>query len=163
VNCAASGNNYIFTGVAGTQSFSQGNLGEGLVPVGFVWLRSVRTTATAPTAAATPILYMGWGTGNAFGTYDGTATVMLPVFTPPEFGNSTLPYSRTRANATSALFTNVTAALNKEGTVLAARLKPSIIDMWSFGVANINSVHPQFRYFGPMEKGLYTFTSPSQN
>ena len=62
-----------------------------------------------------------------------------------------------------ALFTNVTAALSKEGTILAARLKPASVDPWSFTVGSLNSVHPSLRYFGPLEKGLYTFTTPGGN
>jgi hypothetical protein len=80
---------------------------------------------------------------------------------PPEFNNSTLPYTRTRQNASAVLFTNVTAALSKEGTILASRLKTAVIDPWNFTDSHINSVHPSLRYFGPLEKGLYTFTSPT--
>jgi len=150
---------YITYGTAGTPISG----GEGNWPSGFTWIRSFRTGSLAVTGASAPVLKFGWSTGGAFNIPSGTATLMLPVFQPPEFNNSTLPYSRSRLNASAALFTNVTAALSKEGTILAARLKPSIVDPWSFTTANVNSVHPKLRYFGPLEKGLYTFTTPNGN
>lgn len=152
---------FIYTGTAGA-AVSIGK-GEGNNPVGFTWLRALRTGAASVTQANSPLLQLGWTTGGSTGNPSGTATVMLPVFNPPEFNNSTIPYSRTRLNSSAALFTNVGAALNKEGTILAARLKPTIVDPWSFTLSNVNSVHPKLRYFGPMEKGLYTFTTPSGN
>lgn len=137
--------------------------GEGIVPFGFVTLKAIRTTATAPTAAATPILTIGWATGGSLVVPSGTVDLFLPFTMPPEFNNSVIPYARSRVNASAALFTNVTAALSKEGTILAARLKPAVIDPWLFTATNLNSVHPALRYFGPLEKGLYTFTTPSGN
>lgn len=137
--------------------------GEGLVPFGFVTLRAIRTTNTAPTAAAAPILKVGWATGGSLTTPSGTVDLFLPFTMPPEFNNSVIPYARSRVNASAALFTNVTAALSKEGTILAARLKPAVVDPWLFTASNLNSVHPALRYFGPLEKGLYTFTTPSGN
>lgn len=154
---------YLFTGIANAATSLTGTIGEGNVPSGFTYIRQVRTTATAPTAFATPVLQFGWCTGGNLLTPTGTALLMVPYSFPPEFGNSTLPYGRTRLNSSAALFTNVTAALSKEGTVLAARLKPTVVDPWSFATANLNSVHPTLRYFGPLEKGLYTFTTPSGN
>lgn len=139
--------------------------GEGIVPYGFTWLRSLRVGPLAVNAQVTPAVYqLGWSSDGVF-TAIGAAekTLMLPVFPPAEFGNSTLPYSKTRLNASAALFTNVTAALNKEGTILAARLKPSSVDPWNFNSTHIDAVHPKLRYFGPLEKGLYTFTTPSGN
>jgi hypothetical protein len=139
--------------------------GEGIVPFGFTYVKQVRTTGTAPTAAATPTLTIGWASGGypIPASPTGTLTLFAPQFFPPEFANSTIPYGRTRLNSSAALFTNVTAALSKEGTILAARLKPSLVDMWTFTTTHVNSVHPRLRYFGPMEKGLYTFTTPSGN
>lgn len=137
--------------------------GTGTTPYGFVWLRAWRTTGTAPTAANSPFLQYGWVTGGNFAAPTGTRTLFLPYQMPPEFNNSVLPYNRARLNASAALFTNVTAALSKEGTILAARLKPAVVDPWSFTVGNLNSVHPSLRYFGPLEKGLYTFTTPGGN
>lgn len=160
---------YGFAGVAGTpgavngiSTITVGTLGEGTIPQGFTYLKQIRTTATAPSLTyATPILQVGWASGGQLAAPSGTALVMVPYGMPPEFNNSTIPYQRSRANSTAALFTNVTAALSKEGTVLAARLKADTIDPWAFGAVHLNSVHPSMRYFGPLEKGLYTFTSPT--
>jgi hypothetical protein len=152
-----------FVGVAGSTGALVGTIGEGVVPIGFTYLKSMRTTGTAPTAFATPTLQVGWATYSAGTLGSGTITCFSPYAPPPEFNNSTLPYGRTRLNSSAALFTNVTAALSKEGTVLCARLKPSVVDPWSFASTHINSVHPSLRYFGPLEKGLYTFTTPSGN
>jgi hypothetical protein len=138
--------------------------GVGNVPSGFVWLRSFRTRTVAPPAAANPFLQFGWASENKFETLgDNKIVLFLPLFPPAEFQNSTLPYSRTRLNASAALFTNVSAALTKEGTVLAARLKQADIDPWNQSETNLNQVHPKLRYYGPLEKGLYTFTTPSGN
>lgn len=157
---AAVADGFLLTGIAGSPMSSGG---EGFFPVGFSWIRQIRTTATAPTAASAPLLQFGWCTGGSTATPTGTVDLMVPFAMPPEFNNSTIPYGRSRVNSSAALFTNVTAALSKEGTVLAARLKPAIVDPWSFTVGHLNSVHPALRYFGPLEKGLYTFTTPSGN
>ncbi len=157
---ASTASGFLLTGTAGAP-MSGG--GEGFFPIGFSWIRQIRTTATAPTASTTPLLQFGWCTGGDIATPTGTVDLMVPFAMPPEFNNSTIPYGRSRVNASAALFTNVTAALSKEGTVLAGRLKPAIVDPWSFSVGHLNSVHPALRYFGPLEKGLYTFTTPSGN
>lgn len=154
---------YRFSGVAASTTPAQGSIVEGVVPVGFAWIRAIRTTASAPPSATNCHLSFGWCTGGTVGGPSGTCTAMVPFSMPPEFNNSTLPYGRTRLNASAALFTNVTAALSKEGTVLAARLKPSVVDPWLFTLNHVNSVHPDLRYYGPLEKGLYTFTTPSGN
>jgi hypothetical protein len=154
-------NGFEFSNIAG-QAIPSGS-GTGTTPYGFTWLRAWRTTATAPTAANGPFLQYGWVTGGNFALPTTTRTFFLPYQMPPEFNNSVLPYNRSRLNASAALFTNVTAALSKEGTILAARLKPAVVDPWSFTTSNLNSVHPSLRYFGPLEKGLYTFTTPGGN
>lgn len=160
-NALTMGTGFEYRGIAGGNTSIFGTC-SGTVPFGFVWVMAMRTTAVAPTAKSTPLVQLGWVTKDTF-TSPGAAEVilMLPYSAPPEFNNSVLPYSRTRLNASAALFTNVTAVMSKEGTVLAARLKPAVADPWSFTSNNINSVHPSIRYFGPLEKGLYTFTSPT--
>lgn len=160
VRSAVSGFSHV--GSAGTAI--PANSGEGEYPVGFTWLKALRTGTSAVNGATAPWLQVGWSTDGVFNALgDAPKTLFMPVFNPPEFANSTLPYSKTRLNASAALFTNVTAALSKEGTVLAARLKPTVVDPWSFSATNIDSVHPKLRYYGPLEKGLYTFTTPSGN
>lgn len=159
----STGDGFQFIGLAGSALATTGILGEGVIPFGFVSLRTVRTRSVAPTVFAAPLLQIGWFTGGTIFNPTSTAMLMLPYVMPPEFNNSTIPYSRSRLNASAALFTNVTAALSKEGTILAGRLKDAIVDPWNFTATNINSVHPSLRYFGPLEKGLYTFSTPSAN
>lgn len=159
----ADGTYFTFEGSPGASVAITGNVTDGVVPWGFVWIVQMRTTATAPNADTAPKLRFGWNTGGRMMLPIGGANVLYPFSPPPEFKHSRIPYTRTRLNASSALFTNVTAALAKEGTVLAARLKGTIVDPWNFTVADLNSVHPDMRYYGPLEKGLYTFTTPSAN
>jgi hypothetical protein len=139
-----------------------GTIVEGEVPYGFVRLVSAFTGLTSPLTVATNGTFRyGWSTGGTIVSPGSNAVVLLPFSNPPEANNSLLPYTKTRLNAAAALFTNVTAALNKEGTILGARLKSSTVSPWTFSESDLNSVHPKLRYFGPLEKGLYTFTTPS--
>jgi hypothetical protein len=154
---------HIFQGFAASATALLGSLTEGFVPVGFSYVRALRTTNTAPNASTSPNLKFGWTTGGSIGNPSNSKLLWAPFGPPPEFNNSTLPYGRTRLNSSAALFTNVSAALSKEGTILAARLKPSVVDPWLFNSGHLNSTHPSLRYYGPMEKGLYTYTSPSGN
>jgi hypothetical protein len=88
--------------------------------------------------------------------------VLFPVTRPVEAATTTIPWKSVRATAVGALFSNVTAVLNKEGTVKAARVNSEIINPLYFGGYDkaIDRVYPKDRYFGPMENGLYTFTLP---
>lgn len=83
---------------------------------------------------------------------------LMPAFPPPAIGDSAIPYEATRATAAAVLLSNVTAVLNKEGTVEAARAPVSSFEAfqplkWDFG-----SLQPSSRYFGPLEKGLYVYS-----
>lgn len=161
MKAASVADGFLFTAVAGTTI--NPSLGAGTVPFGFTWLRAWRTTETAPTAANTPILQIGWCTSGSLPVPSGDRIVFLPFSMPQEFNNSVIPYARSRLNSSAALFTNVTAVMSKEGTILASRLKQGVVEPWSFTAAHVNSVHPSLRYFGPLEKGLYTFTTPGGN
>jgi len=108
-------------------------------------------------------MYFGVTTGGTYSAPSGTGTCLFPFAPPPEFGNSVVPYTNTRLTASAALFTNVSPTLAKEGTILAGRLKANATDPWDFNQDAINAVHPRLRYYGPMEKGLYTFTTPGAN
>lgn len=164
VVASANGGGFLFSGPAGGTTPVNGVLSEGIIPYGMCHIRQMRTTATGPTANANPILQVGWASSGIVGSPTATPVKLFaPYGPPPEFGASTVPYGRTRLNASAALFTNVSSVLNKEGTVLAGRLRPSVVDPWNFQTANLNAVHPSMRYFGPLEKGLYTFTSPTGN
>ncbi len=153
-----------FGGQAGTSSVGIGSIIEGIVPYGFVWVKNWCTYGTAPTTATTTAtLRLGWSTSDSSSGPTGQFKSLFPFSFPAEFVNSRTPYERTRLNSSAALFTNVSAVLSKEGTVLAARLRNASVDPWTFGIVDLNSTHPSLRYYGPLEKGLYTFTTPSGN
>lgn len=87
---------------------------------------------------------------------------VYPVTRVPERAVTTYPWRSTRSTAVGCLFTNVTAVLNKEGTIEAGRC---LLETFNpFKVADyeekIDSLYPKDRYFGAMENGLYTFTLP---
>jgi hypothetical protein len=165
IELTASGSVYLFLGQPGGTVASYGALIDGVIPSGFTWISEVHSGGVnAPAQTFTGTFYFGWTIGNSPGTPDSTpVNMMTPFSMPPEFNNTTLPFIRSRLNSSAALFTNVTAALSKEGTVLAARLRSEDVDPWNFSASNLNAVHPSLRYFGPLEKGLYTFTTPSGN
>lgn len=95
---------------------------------------------------------------------------MQPLFiTPPEFVNAPIIYSGCRVTATSVLFQNTTAVLNKEGTVEcflgtnSATNPMPVFDPSAMAAAFTNyqsDVAPSVRYLGLLEKGMYTFTIP---
>lgn len=153
-----------FGGLTGSQSVGIGSIVEGNVPYGFVWVKNWQTYGAAPTTAVTTAtLRLGWSTSDSSSGPTGQFKSIFPFAFPPEFVNSRTPYEHTRLNSSAALFTNVSAVLSKEGTVLASRLRNAVVDPWMFGVNDLNSTHPSLRYYGPLEKGLYTFTTPSGN
>lgn len=90
-----------------------------------------------------------------------TTNMLLPIASPPEFANSSLPYESTRTTAVGALFTNVTKALNKEGTVMWGRLAPQTINVWRAGLTNVTGLHPSEKAYLPLETGAYTYVPPS--
>lgn len=87
---------------------------------------------------------------------------MVPASAPPEASTVVTPWQSVRATAAGVLFSNVTAVLNKEGTINAARVASDAVSLFDVRdwVTAIAKVHPSDRYFGPLEKGLYTFTLP---
>lgn len=89
-------------------------------------------------------------------------TTLYPAFPPPEITSTELPYKNVRANAAACLFSNVGKALNKEGTINAARVPCENLTFMagSLYAQAINAVYPKDRYFGALENGLYTFTLP---
>lgn len=86
----------------------------------------------------------------------------VPAFGVPEAANSALPWINTRANATGCLFTNVSAVMQKEGTIQGARLPARLLNPFSNWRLNtaFTACHPQEKYFGAAEKGCYTFMLP---
>lgn len=95
---------------------------------------------------------------------------MFPVVAPPEYTTSNIPYRSTRETALSVLFSNVSSVLNKEGTISAVRVPMSLfrttggLSPWGDFTQQsfFTAPHPAERYYGPLEKGLYTYALPDQ-
>lgn len=154
---------FAFRGTAGTLGVSVGSLLEGNIPYGEVAIEDVSVGADITGTLAGWNWALGFASGGSLQTPTSSLTVMLPFAAPPELSNSPIPYEHSRANATAALFTNVGAQLYQEGTVLAGRLKHERVDFQTFGVTDIDAIQPAMRYFGPLTKGLYTFTLPNDD
>lgn len=89
--------------------------------------------------------------------YGTPRQVMLPAVKPPALDVSVIPFSNTRVTALSALFTNVTKVLNKEGTVMAGRFNPTTQDVFDIVMADYSQLAPSEKYFFGLEKGFYTY------
>lgn len=112
---------------------------------------------------------MGWATTTDIRAFTGIAasgvsSVMLPLLAAqPQSAVSTVPWSDTKLTACSALISNVTKVMNKEGTVNCARINVNqgpygqVVAAFCPTDTTMISVHPSMRYFGPLENGLYTF------
>jgi hypothetical protein len=146
-----------------------GNCGYRLpLPTGVVGFRMISLTITTAIAAATLTTAYGVTTevvssATPLTTPTGNAPLVLfPITKAVEASTTTVPWKSTRTSAVGALFSNVTAVLNKEGTVKAARVsleQVNILNAPAFDLA-IDGVYPKDRYFGALENGLYTFTLP---
>lgn len=88
------------------------------------------------------------------------SNTFLPVGLTNEFQYSVLPWTSTRIIGVSALFTNTTKALNKEGDVLCGRLNPADVDIFNHTRANLNSNHPSEKMFLGLEDGFYMYVPP---
>lgn len=129
------------------------------------WVRFLTLDIAANGNVAACTVQNGWVTGGTMAVPTGALSSIMPVGQPPEFSNSMLPYQSTRSNAVAALFSNVTAVLNKEGTVRATRLPAGLSVRWwgDFDTdVNFTASHPAETYWGPLEKGLYTYTLPDE-
>jgi hypothetical protein len=126
-------------------------------------LSMVCTSATVCTCSAYGVTTQTTSIAVPLSVPTGTAaSVLFPLSKPVEAVSTTVPWKAVRSTAVGALFSNVTAVLNKEGTVKAARLSTEVLcplSYLSYDTA-INKVYPKDRYFGAMENGLYTFTLP---
>lgn len=92
-------------------------------------------------------------------------TRLLPKGDPPEVYTTPLIWQSTRATAVALLLTNVTPVLEKEGTVSAARIpcgnaRSGALPFQPSAWSGFATIHPRDRYFGALEKGLYTYTLP---
>lgn len=90
-----------------------------------------------------------------------TEKFLLPLTISPEYDNSIIPWQSTRLNAVSALFTNTTKVLAKEGTVLWGRLSPSHTAPWIVTKSLIEAIHPAEKAFLNLEQGTYAYNPPS--
>lgn len=90
----------------------------------------------------------------------GAGTVLGPIAPPPAWSISPVPYSSTRVTAAAVLATNVTKALNKEGTVNAGRLVPAYTNL-NFTINGLAALHPMERAYMGLEEGFYTYSPPS--
>lgn len=113
----------------------------------------VAASATATFAAVS---------GNAVLTLDYTpkAGCFLPN-NVPDFTVANAPWIGSRTTAAAALFTNVTQALNKSGTVLWGRLPPTVKDMFSFTRNDLAVLHPAEKQYLGLEFGTYSYVPPS--
>jgi len=96
-----------------------------------------------------------------FASRGAVSRALAPALTSTAFSFSSIPFSNTRLTALAVLFTNVTKAINKEGTVQAARLNPEVFDVFGFTAKTFNDIHPAEKYFFGLEKGFYTYAPPS--
>lgn len=143
-----------------------GVFGNGLSINANAWVRPVALRFTAAPTVAGNLTYVniGFFGGGSFNAPNAPIIAsFFPLFPVPEIQNSVTPYYSTRCTAAAVLFSNVTAVLQKEGTVQAGRLNVSsgypYDPSFSFGV--LTSLHPQEKYFGKLEDGLYAFSLPS--
>jgi len=161
-----------------TTTFSSaGSLSVAPVPMVWssdAWLRVNSVSANMDGALSEQLkigLFVASGTvsytGNTanFGTFSFTASAsnsfFLPRAGPTEFVNSSLPWYSTRTTAASALLTNTTKVMNKEGNVLWGRISPAVQNVWKVQSTYINTLHPAEKAFLPLECGTYTFCPPS--
>ncbi len=141
------------------------------------WFRPVYLIVTNALSSTVTIANLYFGCSGAAALVSPSAAywqIMLPFAAPPEIGLSSLPYQATRSTACAALFSNATAVLSKEGTIAAARVPRSTstgiwrAGTWAAGQTGvytslINDVHARDRYYGLLEKGLYTYTLPDES
>ncbi len=140
-------------------------------PGGWYRLLSINCVTAPTTVTATTItsINVGWTSGGTLATptaasFDG----YLPVdnIGRPEFAVAPTLYEQCRINAGSFLFQNVTAALNKEGSVRAGVFTVKGKKPWSNNNTQIDywgDVQPRLRYTGMLEKGLYTYLQPQMS
>lgn len=84
----------------------------------------------------------------------------LPSATLIDGSATTAPYQSSRLTAASLLLTNVTAELNKEGSILAARLNPAQFNVFNFDTANLSGVHSVEKANLALKTGIYSYVAP---
>jgi hypothetical protein len=88
-------------------------------------------------------------------------SVLFPLVKAPASQVSPIPFTNTRTTAAAVLFTNVTKALNKEGTVLAGRFNPAVTNPFDVSASSYVELLPTEKYFYGMENGFYTYAAMS--
>lgn len=116
------------------------------------WFTSQPTTGWSISATVNPTITIGAVV---------VTTSFVPLVTPVEFANTSLPWYSTRTTAASALFTNVTQVMNKAGTFLGGRVSPNVIDPFNVSSSYITTLHPAEKAQLAAEEGFYTFAPPS--
>lgn len=144
-------------------------IGVGAPMLDSVWMRiDTISTDMNTTINATDYQYSvtaGWLSGGSWALPTGTVRIWKVLASLPEAANSLVPWADTRATAVSCRVTNTSRVMDKEGSLYAARLN---IDrnanlFANFSTDDLSSVHPDFRYFGPLERGVFTFMPPTAN
>ncbi len=150
--------------IAATAS-SNGLMGTGSSMSG-CWYRPVEITCTTNGAGSRDLKWLRVGcTTNGSVSYPTAASVgpfFYPVVGPAEYSSSTKPYASVRATSVGTLFTNVTALFNQEGTAECGVLVAASTNVFQpdAAAAAISGLLPNMRYFGPLQKGLYSFVLP---
>lgn len=80
---------------------------------------------------------------------------------PPIFSQASAPFQSCRVTAAGMRINNVTAMLNKEGTVRAARALMDSYPFWYNTVDPLDKAPSNNLYFGALAHGLQTYTLPS--
>lgn len=132
------------------------------------WVRPVAITMVTAFTSTYQVLYVLVASDATFSTASKTLTAgstvlraLLPAVLTPGIETSTVPWEGARVTAASALFTNVTKALNKEGTVLGGRLLPANVNYFDVTAASFSQLHPTEKYFYGLEEGCYTYLAPA--
>lgn len=135
------------------------------------WVRlvslDIQATNSGAVVSVTNISF-GWSTGGSLTTPSGSSDVVsfFPISPIPEYDNSKIPYQSTRQNASAVLLSNVSSYLNKEGTVSATRIPRTLTNtnLWDprsvVAMPQFTSANPTERYYGKLEKGMYSYTLP---
>lgn len=137
---------------------------------GWLRLRSISCGASAGANSTITQVWVGISTEGTFAPANGANLTPFwePAAVPSELNRAPMVYSNTRATAVAALFQNVTAVLNKEGTVTAGRFPVPETGAFSgaFLATGFDSqqatLAAEERYFGMLEKGFYMFARPDE-
>lgn len=130
------------------------------------WRASSICCLQAPSTPGMTItgICMGYQSGGTTTTPIASTAPFLDALTypPPEFTKAPFLYEDSRINALGVLFQNATSVMYKEGTVEAFLTNSDVAVLsnnWAFGSA-YSDIAPRSRYYGLLERGIYTFSLP---